>query len=208
MKNTNAPPIILGSSSVYRRRVLETLDIPFEVCSPDIDETTGVNEHPQSMVKRLAKEKAYKVAETYPNALIIACDQVCNFEHRPIGKPGDYDTAFAMLRKLSGQKVSFFNGVCVLNSDSGSLQTHLEEVKITFRHLTHEQIETYLKHDQPYHSAGALKSETLGIALLSDFSANDPYALIGLPLIPIITMLANEGVDILSRVVSDPTRSR
>jgi len=188
-------PLILGSSSPYRKTLLEKLGIDFECHSPEVDESTLPGETPVELVERLSITKAKEVAKTFPNALIIGSDQVAVLDNEIIGKPADHAAAVAQLQQASGREVHLYSGLCLFNSDSGNLQHCVEPYSVVFRSLRREQIEQYLKKDQPYNCAGSLKSETLGIAMLSKLQGDDPNALIGLPLIRLVDMLLNEGID-------------
>jgi len=190
--------IVLGSSSPYRRQLLEQLQLPFRCCSPNIDEKQLENETAQQLVIRLAEQKALKVAERYPNALIISSDQVASLNEEIITKPGDFDSAYLQLQKASGNCLTFYTSLCLYNSDSKHLQLDIVTTKVIFRHLNDEQIKNYLKKDQPYDCAGSFKMESLGIALFKQIITDDSSALVGLPLIKLTTMLANEGEDVLT----------
>lgn len=187
--------LILGSSSPYRKALLEKLGMPFSCQSPDIDETEQTDERPNELVERLAIAKAKKIAEHNQNALIIGSDQVAVLDDKIIGKPADHPAAVEQLLKASGREVHLYSGLCLYNSATGRFQHCVEPYSVVFRTLTLEQIEQYLRKDQPYQCAGSLKSETLGIALLSKLQGDDPNALIGLPLIRLVDMLLNEGID-------------
>lgn len=187
--------LILGSSSPYRKALLEKLGMPFSCQSPDIDETEQTGERPNELVERLAIAKAKKIAEHNQNALIIGSDQVAVLDDKIIGKPADHPAAVEQLLKASGREVHLYSGLCLYNSATGRFQHCVEPYSVVFRTLTLEQIEQYLRKDQPYQCAGSLKSETLGIALLSKLQGDDPNALIGLPLIRLVDMLLNEGID-------------
>lgn len=188
-------PLILGSSSPYRKALLEKLRIDFECISPEIDESTLPTETPVELVERLSIAKAQEIAKTFPNALIIGSDQVAVLDNEIIGKPEDHAAAVAQLQQASGREVHLYSGLCLYNSATAKLQHCVEPYSVVFRRLSLEQIEQYLKKDQPYNCAGSLKSETLGIAMLSKLKGNDPNALIGLPLIRLVDMLLNEGID-------------
>lgn len=187
--------LILGSSSPYRKTLLEKLGITFDCQSPDIDETEQTGEHPRELVERLAIAKAREIGKLNQNALIIGSDQVAVLDKKIIGKPADHQAAVTQLLEASGREVHLFSGLCLYNSASGRLQHCVEPYSVVFRELSLEQIEAYLRKDQPYQCAGSLKSETLGIALLRKLRGDDPNALIGLPLIRLVDMLLNEGID-------------
>lgn len=189
--------LILGSSSIYRRELLQHLQIPFEVCSPDLDETPLHGETPEMTACRLAEAKARAVALTYPDALIIGSDQVAVLEGTQLGKPLTHANATKQLRFMRGKEVVFNTALSLFNSRSGNMQTRLIPFRVKFRELSDQQIETYLTREQPYHCAGSAKSEGLGIALIERMSGDDPNALIGLPLIALVEMLAHEGINVV-----------
>lgn len=189
--------LILASSSIYRRELLERLQLPFEVVSPDVDETPFDGERPEETALRLAQVKARKIAERHPDALIIGCDQVATLDGMQLGKPITHENATRQLRTMRGRTVTFHSALCLFNAATGSMQAEVEPYEVSFRHLSDEQIENYLLKEQPYHCAGSAKSEGLGIALIEWMRGNDPNALIGLPLILLISMLQNEGVAVI-----------
>ena len=188
------PTLVLASSSPYRRELLARLQIPFEVISPEVDETPLPNEAPQDTALRLAQLKARAVAEKFPDALIIGSDQVALLQGRQLGKPHTFENAKRQLLAASGQAVVFHTALCLLNSRSGNMQACVVPITVRFRVLNVEQIERYLEKEQPYNCAGSAKSEGLGIALIERFEGDDPNALVGLPLIALVGMLNNEGV--------------
>lgn len=192
-----AQQLVLGSSSIYRRELLQRLQIPFEVCSPDIDETPLAGEMPGATALRLAESKARAVATTYPDALIIGADQVAVLENTLLGKPLIHENAVRQLRLLRGKEVTFHTALSLFNSRSARMQTRLIPSHVKFRELSDQQIENYLAREQPYHCAGSAKSEGLGIALIERITGDDPNALIGLPLIALVAMLAHEGIEIV-----------
>jgi septum formation protein len=189
--------LILASSSPYRRELLERLQLPFSIISPDVDETPLPGERPEVTALRLAQEKARKVAQSHPGALIIGCDQVATLDGQQLGKPLTHDNAVKQLRLMRGRSVVFHSALCLYNSATGNMQAEDVVVEVRFRELGDEQIENYLLKEQPYHCAGSAKSEGLGIALIEWMRGDDPNALIGLPLIVLINMLRNEGVDVI-----------
>ncbi len=190
----SSQPIILASSSNYRRNLLQRLNLPFEAFAPDIDETPFPDEGAQQTSLRLAMAKAHAVAGNYPDALIIASDQVALLDGRQLGKPLTHDNAVRQLRDLRGRCAIFYTSLAVLNARTGNIQTAIAENQVCFRDLTDEEIESYLQKEQPYDCAGSAKSEGLGIVLISRMEGEDPNALVGLPLIKLVTMLKNEGV--------------
>ncbi|MFL6622940.1 MAG: Maf family nucleotide pyrophosphatase [Sulfurifustis sp.] len=189
--------LILASSSPFRRELLTRLRLPFEAAAPAVDETPQTGESPVALVERLAVAKARAVAVRFPNALIIGSDQVAVYDGSIVGKPRDHADAVKQLRAASGRKVILYTGLALLNSATGRVQSEVVPFGIQFRALSDEQIENYLRKEQPYNCAGSVKSEGLGIALLERFEGDDPNALIGLPLIRLIRMLENEGVKVI-----------
>jgi septum formation protein len=189
--------LILASSSPFRRDLLARLDIPFICCSPDVDESPLPDEQPEQTALRLSQEKARKVAEQYPQALIIGCDQVATLDGLQIGKPGTHANAVVQLQRMRGREVTFHSALCLYNAASGAMQADVVPYVVEFRMLSDAQIENYLYKEQPYNCAGSAKSEGLGIALIARMEGTDPNALIGLPLIRLISMLQNEGLSII-----------
>ena len=191
---TRNPKLVLASSSPYRRELLARLHIPFEVMSPDVDETPLPNEKPQDTALRLAQFKARAVADKFPDALIIGSDQVAMLGDTQFGKPHTFENAKKQLTQASGRKMTFHTALCLFNSKTGNMQARVVPIGVQFRTLSEAQIERYLHKEQPYNCAGSAKSEGLGIALIERFEGDDPNALIGLPLIALVEMLNNEGV--------------
>ena len=189
--------LILGSSSPFRAELLNKLDLSFIQVSPDIDETAVAGEKPAALVERLAKNKALEIAKTHPEALIIGSDQVAVIDEDILGKPGNHQNAMAQLKRAAGREVCFLTGLAVLNAKTGHMQSVVEPFKVHFRTLTDNQIDFYLKKEQPYQCAGSFKSEGFGISLFSKLVGDDPNTLIGLPLIRLVEMLRQEGVDVL-----------
>lgn len=190
--------LILGSTSTYRRELLSRLHIPFEVATPDVDETPLPGEAPSVLAERLALAKAHAVAAKFPNAVVIGSDQVADLNGQSLGKPGTHDKAVAQLRLMRGQTVVFQTAVAVVCLATGFEQRSLAAVKVKFRHLTDYEIENYLQLEKPYDCAGSAKSEGLGIALLDAIDSDDPTALIGLPLIRTCQMIRAAGIELLS----------
>lgn len=186
--------LILASTSPFRKELLSRLQIGFNTASPDIEECRNEGETPEQLVTRLAQQKAQAVANNHPDTLIIGSDQVAAIEGHVLGKPGDRERAIRQLLLASGQRVTFYTGLCLLNSATGHIQCCCEPFHVHFRQLTQEQIERYLDIEQPYNCAGSFKSEGLGIALFSRLEGDDPNALVGLPLIRLVAMLEKEGV--------------
>ena len=189
--------LVLASSSPFRKELLGRLMMPFDICSPDIDETPFENETPQQLVERLATEKAKAVADQYPKALIIGSDQVALHGNKIVGKPHTHDVAVQQLREASAKSIKLFTGLSLYNAQMGSLQSLVEPFTVHFRSLSDDTIERYLKKEKPYNCAGSVRSEGLGVTLIERYEGNDPAALIGLPLIQLISKLNNEGFEIL-----------
>lgn len=190
-------PVVLGSTSRYRRELLERLRIPFAVSAPNVDETPMPEEAPQNLALRLALAKAQAVAAMHPEAVVIGSDQVADLDGIPLGKPGEHARAVAQLRQMRGKTVIFQTALAVVCLASGFEQVDLAPVRVVFRDLSDEEIEAYLHAEQPYDCAGSAKSEGLGIALLESIDNDDPTALIGLPLIRTVRLLRQAGVKLL-----------
>ena len=195
---TTGSPLVLASTSRYRRELLSRLRLPFEVLAPNVDETPLSGETPSATALRLSVLKAQAAAGTYRDALIIGSDQVLMLGTEQLGKPGDYERAFAQLKKMQGRAMVFHTALTLLNSGTGAVQTRDVPTVVHIRPLTDTQIDAYLKKEQPYDCAGSAKSEALGIALMERMESPDPTALIGLPLMALTEMLAQEGVDVLT----------
>lgn len=189
--------LILGSTSPYRRQLLERLRIAFDVCAPDVDESAQAGETPKQLACRLAMAKARAVAAQFPAAVVIGSDQVADLDGLALGKPGNHERATAQLQQMRGKTVIFQTAVAVVCLESGFAQMDLAQVKVTFRELTDPEIEAYLRAETPYDCAGSAKSEGLGIALLQAIDNDDPTALVGLPLIRTCRMIQAAGVKIL-----------
>ena len=199
-----ARSLVLGSTSRYRQELLQRLQIPFEAAAPDVDETPHAGETPRALAQRLALAKAMAVARLFHQAVVIGSDQVADLEGTPLGKPGTHEKAVAQLRQMRGQTVVFQTAVSVVCLDSGFEQSSLAAVKVTFLDLTDDEIENYLRAEQPYDCAGSAKSEGLGIALLACIDSDDPTALVGLPLIRTCQMLRAAGIPLLSHTTATP----
>ncbi len=189
--------LILGSTSAYRRELLQRLRLPFEVVAPDVDETPQAGERPPELARRLALAKARAVAQRHPSALVIGSDQVADLGGEPLGKPGTHERAVEQLRRMRGRTVIFQTAVAVVCIDTGFEQLDLAPVRVRFRELSDAEIETYLRAETPYDCAGSAKSEGLGIALLETIESDDPTALVGLPLIRTARMLRAAGLSLL-----------
>jgi len=192
---TALPPLILGSTSRYRRELLERLRLPFTAEAPRVDETPLPGEAPATLATRLALAKAREVAARHPGAVVIGSDQVADVDGEAIGKPGTHERAVAQLRRMSGRSVVFQTAVAVVRPDTGFEQVERIPVTVRFRTLDDDEIEHYLRLEQPYDCAGSAKCETLGIALLSAIESDDPTALVGLPLIRTSALLRAAGLD-------------
>lgn len=190
-------PLILGSTSRYRRELLARLGLPFEVASPQVDETPYPGEMPADLAMRLALAKAREVAQRHPHAVVIGSDQVADLHGEPLGKPGTHERAVAQLRRMRGETVIFQTALAVVCQDTGFEQTDMAAVRVVFRQLNDDEIEHYLRAERPYDCAGSAKSEGLGIALLERIDNDDPTALVGLPLIRTCRMIRAAGVHVL-----------
>ena len=189
-------PLILASTSQFRRELLTRLQIPFSTVAPDADETPLADESPAATAERLSELKARAVAARHPDSLIIGSDQVAHIGSQRFGKPGRRENAIAQLRAMRGNTVIFHTGLCLLNTQTGKLQLKGIPTEVRFRDLTDREIERYLDREDALSCAGSAKSEGLGIALLEYMRGDDPNALIGLPLIELSRMLRAEGVDL------------
>ena len=191
------PQIVLASTSKYRRELLARLGLPFEIASPQVDETALPDEAPQDTARRLAEAKARAVAVRFPRAIVIGSDQVAVLEGTTLGKPGNHANALHQLKAMRGKEVVFHTALCLCNAASGQAQTRVVPVYVRLRDYSDAQIERYLQREQPYDCAGSARAEGLGIALIAGMRGNDPNALIGLPLIALTEMLAAQGVSVL-----------
>lgn len=188
------PKLVLGSSSAYRRQLLERLGRPFIVDAPAIDETPRADEKPRALALRLARSKARRVAERHPGAIVVGSDQVADLGGKSLGKPGNFAKAKAQLRRMSGQTVNFYTALAVIRRATGFEKSVVARAKVKFRTLTDGEIERYLQIEEPYDCAGSAKSEGLGIALLEAIESDDPTTLIGLPLIRTAHLLRAAGL--------------
>jgi len=195
---TAPPALILGSTSRYRHELLSRLRLPFEVRSPQVDETPLDGEAPAALALRLALAKARAVAAGAPDAVVIGSDQVADLDGQPVGKPGTHERAVQQLRSMSGRSIVFQTAVAVVRLATGFEASALVPVTVRFRRLGEAEIERYLRTEQPYDCAGSAKSETLGIALLDAIESDDPTALVGLPLIRTCALLRQAGLDPLA----------
>ncbi|MES2977272.1 MAG: Maf family nucleotide pyrophosphatase [Pseudomonadota bacterium] len=191
-------PLVLGSSSRYRAELLQRLGLPFTIAAPDIDETPRPGETPPEIAQRLALEKARAIAELQPDAIVIGSDQVADLNGLALGKPGTHERAVEQLRAMRGKTVVFQTAVAVVCAATGFEAVDMASVSVRFRALTDDEIENYLRLEQPYDCAGSAKSEGLGIALLDAIESDDPTALVGLPLIRTCQLLRSAGVQLLA----------
>lgn len=196
---TATPPLVLASTSPYRRELLGRLQLEFATCSPDVDERRLPEEDPHRLVQRLAEAKARAGADQRGAGLYIGSDQVAVVGEEILGKPGNFANACAQLARLSGRQVRFLTGLCLYNSVTGGLQRDVVPYTVVFRELSAAQIEDYVRREEPFNCAGSFKSEGLGVALFAAQEGTDPTALVGLPLIRLVSMLAAEGVPVLGR---------
>ena len=197
-KNNRVAPLILASGSVYRRELLARLHLPFDVVSPDIDETALADESPQETALRLARAKAQAVAALHAGSLVIGSDQVATLDGAQIGKPGNHANALAQLQLMRGRQVVFHTALCLwdgrLAAPEQACQLENIQTVVTFRDLPDAELDAYLRIEQPYDCAGSAKNEGLGIAILERIDASDPTALTGLPMIALTGMLRRAGV--------------
>jgi septum formation protein len=189
--------VILGSTSVYRRELLNRLRIPFDVQAPEVDETAISGESPLQLAQRLALAKAHAVAQKFPDSVVIGSDQVADLDGLSLGKPGNFERATLQLRQMRGKTVVFQTAVAVVCHATGFVAQDCAAVNVVFRDLTDDEITAYLLAETPYDCAGSAKSEGLGIALLASIDNDDPTALVGLPLIRTCNMLRAAGVKLL-----------
>jgi septum formation protein len=189
--------IVLASTSAFRRELLARLGLPFEIANPNVDETALNGETPEATALRLSEVKARAVVAQYPGALIIGSDQVACLDAQVFGKPGSHENAVKQLQAMRGRSVNFITGLCLLNAKTG--KAHLRNVPtlVTFRDLSDDEIENYLRREQPYNCAGSAKSEGLGIAVIAKMAGDDPNALIGMPLIALCDLLKNENINVI-----------
>lgn len=189
--------LVLASTSSFRRELLARLGLPFETANPDVDETPLPGERPEATALRLSESKARAVAARFPDALIIGSDQVACLDGSVFGKPGTHENAVTQLQSMRGRVVNFFTGLCLLNARTGIAHLRGVPTLVTFRDLSDDEIENYLRREQAYNCAGSAKSEGLGIALIARMQGDDPNALIGLPLIALCDLMSIEGKNVL-----------
>ena len=190
--------LVLGSTSPFRKTILEKLKLPFYCAKPNIDESEQQGESPQALVERLAIEKAMAVTLEYPDALIIGSDQVAVCEGEILGKPHNFENGVIQLSKFSGKSITFYTGLSVYNSKTNKALSVVEPFTVHFNVLSQEEISNYLKAEQPYNCAGSFKSEGLGICLFNKLEGDDPNTLVGLPLIQLVSLLKQHGLDVLA----------
>lgn len=188
------PPITLGSSSPFRKALLEKLQLPFTQQAPQVDETPLDNESPLEMIQRLSRLKAQAIAERSPDHIVIASDQCATFNNQAIGKPHTHENAVKQLQDFSGQSISFYTGLVVFDPRTQNYHQCHDETIVHFRALSNETIQNYLLAETPYQCAGSFKSEGLGITLFSSIQSRDPNALIGLPLIELTSIFQEMGI--------------
>lgn len=193
------PPIVLASTSPFRRELLARLGLPFLTASPEVDEARLPDEGPETLVTRLAEAKARAVGARHPGSLVIGSDQVACIDGAVLGKPGERGRAIAQLTQAAGRVVVFYTGLCLLDTRTGQADVVCEPFRVHFRALTTAQIAAYVDRERPFNCAGSFKSEGLGIALFERLEGDDPNALIGLPLIRLIAMLERAGVEVLDQ---------
>jgi septum formation protein len=189
------PPLILASTSRYRHELLSRLRLPFEVLAPEVDESALPGETPLQLAQRLALAKARAIATKRPEAVVIGSDQVADLDGQALGKPGTHERAVQQLRRMRSRRVLFHTAVAVVCAERAFEAAALCSVAVSFRDLSDDEIETYLRAEQPYDCAGSAKCETLGISLLQSIESDDPTALIGLPLIRTSELLRQAGID-------------
>lgn len=196
MNSSQQQTLVLASTSPFRKALMQRLGLVFETLSPQVDEKALQGESAEAMVKRLSEAKARAGAKQYPDALIIGSDQVAVCAGDVLGKPGNHENARRQLARLAGHRVSFLTGLCLYDASTGRAKLDLVPYHVTFRRLTDQQIDRYLRAEQPYNCAGSFKSEGLGISLFESMQGEDPNALIGLPLIRLVSWLNEAGIAI------------
>ena len=190
------PQIILASSSVYRKKLLERLLLEFTVVKPEMEEIRRESETAYDAADRLAEEKAKKVSNQFKEAIVIGCDQTAEYNNIQIQKPLDYERAVYQLQELSGKKVNFHSAICVNFNKKDIIQKKVISFNVRYKNLKLIEIQNYLKKEQPFNCIGSIKSEGLGITLLDEINSSDPTAVIGLPLITLVSMLKKIGINI------------
>lgn len=193
MQNPAAAPIVLASSSIYRRGLLDRFLDEYEAVSPQVDESDDGTELPEHLAARLAREKAEAVSSTHRDSLIIGADQVAVLDDQVLGKPGDHQRAIEQLLAVSGRSLQFLTAVCVLDPAGRTRHEHIDRTAVRFRQFDLRLAETYLRHDEPYDCAGSFKVEGAGFVLFESVQTDDPTALIGLPMIWLAETLRTLG---------------
>ena len=188
--------IILASSSIYRKELLQRILADFKVINPNVDETKIKSENAYQSAERLAEEKAQKISNKFKEAIVIGCDQTAEYNEIQIEKPLNFKSAFSQLKKLSGKKVNFHSAVCICNFNEKISLKKVISFNVKYKDLSSIEIENYLKQEKPFNCVGSIKSEGLGITLLDEINSNDPTAIIGLPLITLTDMLKKVGINI------------
>ena len=189
--------LILASTSPFRKAILDKLGVNFDTASPDTDETALENETPQELVERLSIAKAKAIADKMTDFLVIGSDQVSVIDGEIIGKPHTHENAVKQLQNASGKTVTFYTGLCLYNATTQQYQSDVVPFNVVFRKLSNQQIESYLRKEEPYNCAGSFKSEALGIVLFEKLVGDDPNTLMGLPLIRLVKMLEQENFFVL-----------
>ena len=193
------PQIILASSSVYRKELLERLFLEFTIVKPEMEEVRNESETAYETADRLAEEKAQKVSNQFKEAIVIGCDQTAEYNNIQIQKPLDYERAVSQLQELSGKRVNFHSAICVNYNKKKIFQKKVISFDVKYKDLNLSEIEGYLKKEKPFNCIGSIKSEGLGITLLDEINTSDPTAVIGLPLITLVSMLKKIGIKINDR---------
>jgi septum formation protein len=188
--------LILASSSIYRKLLLERLMINFEIINPEMDEFIIEEETAYETANRLAEEKARKVSDEFQEAIVIGCDQTAECNNIQVQKPLNYKSAISQLTELSGQKVNFHSAICVYQKKTNMIQKEVISFDVKYKKITLSQIENYLEKEKPFDCVGSVKSEGLGITILEEINSSDPTAIIGLPLISLVNMLSKAGINI------------
>ncbi|WP_394248251.1 Maf family protein [Vibrio profundi] len=188
--------LVLASTSPFRQEILKKLQLNFITAKPDCDETPFRNETPQQLVMRLAENKAKSCTIQEPS-LVIGSDQVCVIDGEIVGKPHTREKAIEQLTRQSGKSITFYTGLSVWDNQAQQANTRVDTFTVHFRQLTQQKIESYVDKEQPFFCAGSFKCEGLGIALFERMEGKDPNTLVGLPLIELIDMLEEQGMDVL-----------
>ena len=188
--------IILASSSIYRKELLQRLSLKFKVINPDIDETKIESENAYESAERLAEEKAKKIATKFKEAIVIGCDQTAEYNNIQIEKPLNYESSLSQLKELSGKKVNFYSAIFITRFNKNITHKKVISFNVKYKKLSLVEIKNYLKQEKPFYCVGSIKSEGLGISLLEEINSNDPTAIIGLPLITLVSLLKEFGINI------------